>query len=491
MKYLSSRDQTIKLSASQAIIKGLADDGGLFVPEYFPKLELEELKDMDYKDIAVEILSMYFTNFSKESLRDIVHRAYVGKFIEGIAPVKEVGDVYFLELYHGPTLAFKDMALAILPHLLKEALSLEGIDKEVVILTATSGDTGKAALEGFAGVENTRIVVFYPEKGVSQIQKLQMISQEGDNTLVVGIHGNFDNAQTGVKEIFNDESLKRILEEEGYLLSSANSINIGRLIPQIVYYVHAYVELLRMEEIGLGEGINIVVPTGNFGNILAAYYGMKMGLPINKLICASNENNVLTDFFNTGIYDRRRELILTSSPSMDILISSNLERLIYDISGGNSQLVMDKMKELSQAGYYKVDLDLSKFYAHFSSEEEVDKTIKEVFDHYNYLIDTHTAVAYDVYQKYKQGSKDNTKTIIASTASPFKFGSAVAKAIGLKLEVKDEFTILKELARRANLELPKAISQLREKEILHKKNCYKDEMKAILMDYLKAGEKDV
>ena len=242
MKYLSSRDQTIKLSASQAIIKGLADDGGLFVPEYFPKLELEELKDMDYKDIAVEILSMYFTNFSKESLRDIIHRAYVGKFIEGIAPVKEVGDVYFLELYHGPTLAFKDMALAILPHLLKEALSLEGIDKEVVILTATSGDTGKAALEGFAGVENTRIVLFYPEKGVSQIQKLQMISQEGDNTLVVGIHGNFDNAQTGVKEIFNDESLKRILEEEGYLLSSANSINIGRLIPQIVYYVHAYVE---------------------------------------------------------------------------------------------------------------------------------------------------------------------------------------------------------------------------------------------------------
>ena len=356
MIYHSTRNNNMTISSSEAIVKGISDDGGLFVPEDFPQISnFQDLKDMDYRSLAFQIMSKYLTDFDSNQLRMCIDKAYDDKFSrKEILPLVEVGGLYFLELYHGPTLAFKDMALSILPYLLKESMEIQGIKEDVVILTATSGDTGKAALEGFANVDRIKIIVFYPKDGVSEIQEKQMLTQEGNNAFVVGINGNFDDAQNGVKEIFNDKEFVNQLKDENHLLSSANSINIGRLIPQIVYYYHAYLELLRLNKIRIDERINIVVPTGNFGNILAAYYAKNMGLPINKLICASNENTILSDMINTGLYDRRRDLKLTSSPSMDILISSNFERLLYHISARDNSIVKNKMNELSENGFYKI-----------------------------------------------------------------------------------------------------------------------------------------
>lgn len=488
MRYSSTRDKDKSITASEAIIRGISNEGGLFVPQEFPSINLEKMLDMDYRQIAYEVMSKYLTDFRPEDLKACVGNAYDDKFTaKEIAPLKKVGEDYFLELYHGPTLAFKDMALSILPHLLTTALKNEGVKEEIVILTATSGDTGKAALEGFANVEGIKIVVFFPENGVSQIQKLQMKTQEGDNTFVVGINGNFDHAQSGVKNIFNNAELVEKLKENNYLLSSANSINIGRLIPQITYYFHGYINLLKDKEIKLGDKINIVVPTGNFGNILAAYYAKEMGLPINKLICASNENNVLTEFINTGIYDRRRELILTSSPSMDILISSNLERLLYHLLGDDKK-IDDLMSQLSTNGYYKAEnVDRSDFYGDFSTEDEVKTTIAKAFKEKGYLMDTHTAVAFNVLEKYREKTGDQSKAIISSTASPFKFADKVASALELDLAGKDEFQIIDELAKKADLNVPKAIEELKHKTIRHENNCNKEEMPDMVLDYLKVG----
>ncbi len=493
MRYLSTRNNKAETSWSQAIIQGISKDGGLFVPEIFPKIEdLEKMKDMDYKEVAYQIMEKFFPELGGELLRNIIDKGYDRKFSKvEIAPLSEIGDVFFLELFHGPTLAFKDMALSILPHLLKSAMDIENTPKDIVILTATSGDTGKAALEGFANVENIKIIVFYPENGVSEIQKKQMLTQKGKNTFVVGIKGNFDDAQSGVKALFNDKDFVNNLDKMGYILSSANSINIGRLIPQIVYYFHSYLTLLKQEKIVKGEKINIVVPTGNFGNILAAYYGKQMGLPVNKLICASNENNVLYDFLRTGVYDKRRNLVLTSSPSMDILVSSNLERLLYHLSGEDHKLVDSKMKELSGEGFYELkNSSLKDFYGGFSREEEVKESIAAVFKENDYLMDPHTAVAYNVYKRYRLETKDTSKTIIASTASPFKFGTTVASALGLETIGKDEFQILEELEKETNTTIPKPIKDLKGKPLVHNNNCDKEKMKSMVEKFLKAGEID-
>ncbi|MDR7870102.1 MAG: threonine synthase [Tissierellaceae bacterium] len=490
MRYFSTRNKDINVSSSEAILKGISEDGGLFVPEEIPRIDnLQDLIDMDYKKLAFRIMSKFLTDFDTDVLKKCIENAYDDKFSSNdIAPLVEVDGAFFLELYHGPTLAFKDMALSILPYLLKESMKIQNIKEEVVILTATSGDTGKAALEGFANVEGTRIIVFYPKNGVSQIQERQMITQEGDNTFVVGINGNFDDAQTGVKEIFADEEFGHLLKVENYVLSSANSINIGRLIPQIVYYFHGYLELLRLGKIQESEMVNIIVPTGNFGNILAAYYAKNMGLPVNKLICASNENKVLTDFINTGVYDKRRDLILTTSPSMDILVSSNLERLLYHLSCGDDKFIENKMVELSQNGFYKIDnLKMEGFYGGYSSEEEVNKTINKLFTDSNYLMDTHSAVAYNVYDKYKVDTKDNTKAIISSTASPFKFGASVASAIGLDI-AEDEFSILEDLSKASDLNMPKSIKDLKNKEILHENICDIDDMGNMVKKFLEVGD---
>lgn len=489
MRYISTRDKTISLKASQAIIQGISKDGGLFVPENIPLVNIEKLKNLNYKDLAYEVMKEFLTDFSEEDLKKCIDQAYNEKFDSPeIAPVVQVGGKFYLELYHGPTIAFKDMALSILPHLLKTAMKINDIKEEVVILTATSGDTGKAALEGFANVDGIKIVVFFPENGVSEIQKLQMKTQEGDNTFVVGINGNFDHAQNGVKKLFNDVEFVETLKKDNYILSSANSINIGRLIPQIVYYFHSYFTLLRQGKISEGEKINVCVPTGNFGNILAAFYAKKMGLPINRFICASNDNKVLTDFFESGIYDRRRDLKLTSSPSMDILISSNLERFLFHMSNEDHKLISQIMNDLAEKGYYEFNKDkLVDFYGAYSSEAEVLETIAEVFKKHDYLLDTHTAVAAHAYEKYEAEYKDETKLVIASTASPFKFASSVAEAIGINVEDKSEFEIVDELAAKANIKVPEAVSSLKEKKIIHNSKCDKEEMKSLVLDFLKVG----
>ena len=398
--YKSTRDAEKTVTASQAILKGLADDGGLFVPVSIPKLpvSLGELKEMTYQEIAYTVMKEFLTDFTEEELKSCIAKAYDSKFdTEEIAPLAKVEDAYYLELFHGATIAFKDMALSILPHLLTTSAKKNQVKNEIVILTATSGDTGKAALAGFADVEGTKIIVFYPKNGVSRVQELQMVTQKGDNTSVVAIHGNFDNAQSGVKAMFENKELEKELNEAGYQFSSANSINIGRLVPQVVYYVYAYAKLLQNEEIAEDEEINVVVPTGNFGNILAAYYAKNMGIPIAKLICASNENKVLYDFFQTGTYDRNREFVLTTSPSMDILISSNLERLIYKISGEDARKDTDLMTELKTKGSYAITgemkANLADFAAGYATEEQVAKTIHDIYEDTGYVMDTHTAVA--------------------------------------------------------------------------------------------------
>ena len=491
MKYKSTRSKTPLIYSSEAIIKGIAEDAGLYVPIEIPILDrsLEDLSALNYKELAYYIMNKYLTDFDEKELNNCIDNAYNEKFETSfIAPLVEKAGVHFLELYHGPTLAFKDMALSILPYLLKTSMTKQSINQEVVILTATSGDTGKAALEGFANVEGTKIMVFFPQDGVSNIQKLQMVTQEGSNTFVSAIEGNFDDAQNAVKSIFSDKQLAEKLAEKGYILSSANSINIGRLVPQIVYYFYGYLTLLKEGKINKNNSINVVVPTGNFGNILAAFYAKKMGLPIGKLICASNENNVLYDFIKTGIYDRKRDLHLTSSPSMDILISSNLERLLYEISDHNEAQIKDLMHKLSIEGMYEIPdsmkQQLKDFYGDYSTEAEVFSAIKQLYEAEGYIIDTHTAVAYSVYQKYRKQTGDATPTIIASTASPFKFGRAVSTAIGLDIVGLDDFDILEKLADAAKVKLPAAVRELKTKPILHNSVAKKREIKSVIENFL-------
>ena len=472
--YKSTRGKEQAVTASMAILKGLSEDGGLFVPDNIPKLDvpMEKLAQMTYQETAYEVMSRFLTDFTEEELKDCINKAYDSKFdTEKIAPLHEADGAYFLELFHGATIAFKDMALSILPHLMTTAAKKNNVRNEIVILTATSGDTGKAAMAGFADVPGTRIIVFYPKHGVSPIQEKQMVTQKGANTYVVGITGNFDDAQTAVKKMFNDHELAAELDKAGFQFSSANSINIGRLVPQIVYYVYAYATLVHDGKIKDGQEINVLVPTGNFGNILAAYYAKQMGLPIHKLICASNENRVLYDFFRTGTYDRKRDFILTTSPSMDILISSNLERLIYRLAGENADKCAELMKSLSEGGEYTITdemkVQLQDFYGNFCSEDETAEAISETYKGSNYVIDTHTAVAAGVYKKYVSDTDDHTPTVIASTASPYKFTRSVMEALGEEHKDLDDFGLVDALSRLSGVPVPRAVEEIRTAPVLH------------------------
>lgn len=480
------------VTASKAILKGLSEDGGLFVPTRIPSLDIpmETLSQMTYQETAYEIMSRFFTDFTEEELKHCINSAYDQKFdTEEIAPLREANGTYFLELFHGATIAFKDMALSILPHLMTTAAKKNQVKNEIVILTATSGDTGKAAMAGFADVPGTRIIVFYPKHGVSPIQERQMVTQKGSNTYVVGITGNFDDAQSAVKEMFNDKALAEELKEAGFQFSSANSINIGRLVPQIVYYVYAYASLVRKGSIQAGDKINVVVPTGNFGNILAAYYAKQMGLPIRKLICASNENRVLYDFFRTGTYDRKREFILTSSPSMDILISSNLERLIYRLTGEDSAACKERMDALATGGAYTISEEmksqLEDFYGNYCSEGETREAISATYYGSGYVIDPHTAVAAGVYQKYLRETEDSTPTVIASTASPYKFTRSVMDALSDRYEGLDDFALADALEKLSGVKLPKAVEEIRTARVLHQRVVDVADMPATVKEILK------
>ena len=489
--YKSPRDASKTVTASEAVLKGLAEDGGLFVPTSIPKLDvtMDDLKDMSYQDTAYAVMKQFLTDYTEEELRHCINSAYDEKFdTEVIAPLVKVGDTYHLELFHGATIAFKDMALSILPHLLTTAAKKNHVTKDIVILTATSGDTGKAALAGFADVPGTKIIVFYPKDGVSRVQELQMVTQKGKNTSVVAIHGNFDNAQSGVKALFEDKELEKELCQAGYQFSSANSINIGRLVPQVVYYVYAYAKLLLNEEIEAGEQINVTVPTGNFGNILAAYYAKQMGVPIAKLICASNENKVLFDFFRTGTYDRNREFVLTSSPSMDILISSNLERLIYAIAGNDAVKNAEFMNKLKTEGVYEITPEMKEklkdFEGGYATEEETKETISGTYRSTGYVMDTHTAVAAHVCRAYRESSGDQRKQLVASTASPYKFARSVMTAIDSSYDELDEFALIDELEKVSGVEVPAAIEEIRNAEILHTMECDANKMKETVKEIL-------
>lgn len=490
LHYTSTRSSDIKVTASQAILAGLAPDGGLFVPERIPSLDvsLESLKEMSYQDTAYVVMRQFLSDFTEEELKGCIDRAYDSKFDTGeIAPLVRLDDTYYLELFHGATIAFKDMALSILPHLLTVSAKKNHVEKEIVILTATSGDTGKAAMAGFADVEGTRIIVFYPKNGVSKVQELQMVTQKGSNVDVVAIHGNFDDAQSGVKAMFEDKRLNGELASKGYQFSSANSINIGRLVPQIVYYVYAYAKLLKYGEIEAGERIHVVVPTGNFGNILAAYYAKQMGIPIGKLVCASNQNKVLFDFFETGIYDKNRDFVLTSSPSMDILISSNLERLIYVIAGENAEKTKELMEELKAGGKYEITPDmkekLSDFAAGYADEEQTAGAIRENYEKTGYVMDTHTAVAAHVCGSFKEAN-GASKCVIASTASPYKFVQSVMGALG-KGESDDELKLLYELESISGVPMPQAVKDILDAKVLHRTECDADKMEETVKAILK------
>ena len=491
MKYISTRGYETKFTAEEAIIKGIAPDGGLFVPESIPLLtddDIEQMKTMSFPEISARVLSKYLDNFTESELLSYTREAYSEeKWGENPVPLVQLNSYndreYILELWHGPTCAFKDVALQLLPHLMTASLRKTGEDKKICILTATSGDTGKAALEGFKDLPGTEIIVFYPTGGVSEAQKLQMITTTGDNTHVIAVNGCFDDAQTGVKKIFSDKAFNDELLEGGIKLSSANSINWGRLAPQIAYYVYSYVELLRTEKIAKGEPINIVVPTGNFGNILAAWFAKNMGIPVHKLICASNRNKVLCDFFSSGKYDRNREFYKTTSPSMDILISSNLERLLFEITDHNAKQVKEWMEKLNTDGVYKVDEKTLKkmqmlFVGGFADETGVAKTILDVYDRTDNVVDTHTAVGFNIYNRYHQRSSDETKTVFASTASPFKFSTSVMDAIrgeGFS-EGKSVEEVIKELSDESGLEIPEQIKDLSKKPVLHKDVIDKEQM---------------
>lgn len=473
MKYISTRNADERVSFSEAILKGISSDGGLFVPEEFPKLtddELQSMAEMCYSERANLVLSKYMTDFTKEEIADCTEKAYSRFEVnengeKDPCPVVKIDDgIFVMELFHGPTLAFKDMALTLFPHILSKARKNVGMNEEVLILVATSGDTGKAALEGFRDVEGTKVLVFYPHNGVSDMQYLQMSTQLGDNVGVAAIKGNFDNCQTGVKEIFVDEDFENQLKEKGYKFSSANSINLGRLLPQVVYYFSTYIDLVSSEEIEFGDKINFAVPTGNFGDILAGYYAKQMGLPINKLICASNTNKVLTDFFETGKYDANRDFFKTVSPSMDILVSSNLERLLFLASKNNSQKINDWMTSLKNTGEFTVDEDVMNyfrddFFAGYATEEDTLKTIGLFNDEYGYVVDPHTAVAVYVEDEYCISEGDFSPMVIVSTASPYKFSSDVLSAIHVK-PTDSPFNNASKLRRETAIEIPKAISDL-------------------------------
>ena len=483
MVYRSTRDHSETATASQAILKGLAREGGLFVPDEIPALDipLADMTGMDYREIAFEVMKRFLTDFTEEELKHCISSAYDDKFdTPSVAELVRKSDASYLELFHGATIAFKDMALSILPYLLTTSARKNQVTDEIVILTATSGDTGKAALAGFADVPGTRIIVFYPKHGVSPIQEKQMVTQRGDNTYVIGILGNFDDAQTGVKKMFSDPDLEKEMKEAGFRFSSANSINIGRLVPQVVYYVYSYVTLLARGEIRDGEPVNFVVPTGNFGNILAAYYAKEMGIPVGKLICASNENKVLFDFFRSGCYDRNREFILTSSPSMDILISSNLERLIYQTAGYDAKKNRDLMQSLLETGKYQITDSMKEamdcFYGNYGDENDTAAAIRRVYETDGYIIDTHTAVASAVYQKYLAETGDQTKAVIASTASPYKFTRAVMKAIDPAFDDRTDFELVDELCRLSGVPVPQAIEDIRSAPVLHDTVCATEDM---------------
>ena len=490
--YKSTRSNDVEVTASQAILKGLADDGGLFVPESLPALEadMDTLAGMSYQETAYEVMRQFLTDFTEEELKDCIAKAYDEKFdTKEIAPLVKKDEAYYLELFHGKTIAFKDMALSILPHLLTTSAKKNQVKNEIVILTATSGDTGKAALAGFADVPGTKIIVFYPKNGVSPIQEKQMVTQKGANTFVVGIHGNFDDAQTGVKKMFGDKELAAQMDKAGYQFSSANSINIGRLVPQVVYYVYAYAKMYANGEVAKGEKINVVVPTGNFGNILAAYYAKNMGVPIDKLICASNDNKVLYDFFRTGTYDRNREFILTTSPSMDILISSNLERLIYKIAGADAAKDVTLMQNLAAEGKYEITdemkAQLKDFYGNYASEKETAEEIAEVYKKTGHIMDTHTAVASRVYRKYVAETGDQTKTVIASTASPYKFTRSVMDAIDAeKYKGMGDFELVDALSELSGVKVPQAIEEIRTAPVLHKNVVETEDMPKIVKQFL-------
>ena len=490
--YKSTRGKGETVTASMAILKGLSEDGGLFVPTEIPKLDVpaEKLAQMTYQETAYEVMRQFLTDFTEEELKDCIAKAYDEKFdTKEIAPLVKKDEAYYLELFHGKTIAFKDMALSILPHLLTTSAKKNQVKNEIVILTATSGDTGKAALAGFADVPGTKIIVFYPKNGVSPIQEKQMVTQKGANTFVVGIHGNFDDAQTGVKKMFGDKELAAQMDKAGYQFSSANSINIGRLVPQVVYYVYAYAKMYANGEVAKGEKINVVVPTGNFGNILAAYYAKNMGVPIDKLICASNDNKVLYDFFRTGTYDRNREFILTTSPSMDILISSNLERLIYKIAGADAAKDVTLMQNLAAEGKYEITdemkAQLKDFYGNYASEKETAEEIAEVYKKTGYIMDTHTAVASRVYRKYVAETGDQTKTVIASTASPYKFTRSVMDAIDAeKYKGMGDFELVDALSELSGVKVPQAIEEIRTAPVLHKNVVETEDMPKIVKQFL-------
>ncbi|PHV71950.1 threonine synthase [Sporanaerobium hydrogeniformans] len=491
MFYTSTRSFIDNMTATKAILQGISEEGGLFVPTRLPQIDfsLEELLNWDYKELAYRVIRLFFDDMKEEDLKYCIENAYDSKFdTDKIAPLACAKSANFLELFHGPTIAFKDMALSILPYFMLTSKKYNKEEKDIVILTATSGDTGKAALEGFANVAGTKIIVFFPQDGVSDVQKRQMLTQEGDNTLVVGVKGNFDDCQTGVKEIFGDNDFATELNKKNYAFSSANSINIGRLVPQVAYYFSAYAQLVKAGKLECGKPMNVTVPTGNFGNILAAYYAKNMGLPINKFLCASNTNKVLFDFLQTGTYDRNREFFLTASPSMDILISSNLERLLYHISGENTELIKEMMADLKEKGLYTITdgmkEKLSDFYGGYADDEITKATIKKVYDEEGYLMDTHTAVAYATYDKYVKETGDQTPNVIVSTASPYKFTGSVMTAIDAQYEGKDDFTLLEEMHHLIKGDMPKAMDQIATRPIKHDTICEVSEMKHIVSQFL-------
>ena len=497
MNYASTRNSSIKTTSAHAIVKGLSDEGGLFIPEEIPALTKEEilgLCDMSYVDRAYTVFAKYLTDFTPDELRHCVESAYNNKNFDSdnIAEITKLKDKkYILELWHGPTCAFKDMALQILPYLLTTSAKKTVDGKQIAILVATSGDTGKAALEGFKDVPGTSISVFYPEDGVSPMQKRQMTTQEGNNVNVCAVKGNFDDCQNGVKAIFTDNAIADRLAKNNVLLSSANSINWGRLAPQIIYYVSTYAQLVKDKEIEYGDKVNIVVPTGNFGNILAAYYAKLMGIPVNKLICASNSNNVLTDFINTGVYDRNRKFYTTVSPSMDILISSNLERLLYHLTGRNDKLINEWFGKLKESGRYEVNDEVKKqlselFCAGFCSDDETKAQIRRTFEEEHYLLDTHSAVAVKVYEDYKARTGDNTPTIIASTANPYKFGRAVFEAVGGVASDNDEFALIEKLERKTSTKIPAPLAATKNKDVRFTGTVEKQDMSRVVIDFLKA-----
>lgn len=483
MKFRSTRGLEKSIASANAIINGISKDGGLYVPDEFPKIydNLKTNTSIKYEELAFKVINEYFNDIDDAELMGAINDAYKGRFNVEVRN-------NFLELYHGPTCAFKDAALLFLPQIMKRAKKLKGIKEDITILTATSGDTGKAALEGFANVDEFKVVVYYPKNGVSPIQEKQMVSQKGNNVKVIGIKGNFDDAQTGVKEIFGDTNFRAELKDKGYMLSSANSINIGRLVPQIVYYFYGYFNLVNQGKVKLDDPINVVVPTGNFGNILAGYYAKQMGLPIDKFICASNENKVLTDFFETGVYDKKRELVLTESPSMDILVSSNLERLLYEACGRDSEKVAQLMDELKNNGVYKVNDKMRKFtkefYGNYATTEEVYESIKEVYEKDKYVMDTHTAVAYTVKKKYVDETKDDKPALIVSTASPFKFSRSICNALNIDVEGVDDFEVLNKLSEVTGEEIPVNLASLEKAEVLHDEVWDKTEMKRALVSFL-------